>query len=702
MSSDSSYVAESDERLSSPEPQFPSSPPRPNIAAQHNVNEDLEVAPNTQSIVPSPVDNPFAQGEDAKTYFTRPNRYFGPASTWKSWTEKDRTVALSLDRVRSQDLSIHLFNAFYLKRKTNESAHGKRPKKSRKGKERAASVVSITDDALTSDPEGAGRQSTLPKTWTAWPMPPAQVPKEELLPQPGAGGALHAKSDPRPSANLEGWLIATATKLARERWDSRLWEETKTGTLKPGEVDHRDADLEIDHALDADEPEAEDAAEEEGEEPAFQLFSSRVVSVSDETESKFSARGKQSSDDEEHEVDRQPVPTADDDTTRQYFLPSARHILSTLDHLLLGLHNARHVYAAKPHGRARGRYFSRTPEDQLSTDVEEHDEGPRSASRKRRRSSSANTDTSSSSNGRRRRRDHVERLGLRDWSDVVGMAALTGWNPAVVERASERCARLFGENMLFRTFHEGDAKAGTQSHFTEQLAWDSESSTTSPEADQVEIMSVRTSAPCEACRASRSLCLPAEPRAETSRWCRNCQGAGIDCSGITVQHTTSTTNERTCPIDSCPRHTIPFRKLYHLQRHLDSVHQNDRVNDKLLGRSSTSATASADVSDADTEFAMSFGSTQPIVCPVPGCPRGRRPFPEGRRLYDHVRRMHPQVDVESVKELEVKRRGERRGKWRDERRRRSASARRSSSRNARRRDASTRVYEGNDDDDYRE
>ncbi|XTI84291.1 hypothetical protein V2W45_1465395 [Cenococcum geophilum] len=49
------------------------------------------------------------------------------------------------------------------------------------------------------------------------------------------------------------------------------------------------------------------------------------------------------------------------------------------------------------------------------------------------------------------------RVGLRDWSEVIGMASLMGWSDGVVERAAKRCAALFGEGMAFRTFHEGSA-----------------------------------------------------------------------------------------------------------------------------------------------------------------------------------------------------------------------------------------------------
>ncbi|EXJ81331.1 hypothetical protein A1O3_07621 [Capronia epimyces CBS 606.96] len=706
MDSDSSYVEEPDEKISSTDHLIPSSPPRPSIPGPQHVSKLLPLA-STPAIVPSLTNNVFAQGADAQSYFTRPNRYFGPASTWKSWTEEERTVAMGLDRVRSQNLTLHLFNAFHLKRKADESARGRRLKKGRKGKARATSVASTTDGEVAVDHEGTGEHSRLPRSWTAWPMPPDQVPREELLPRVKVDGALRAEDEARPSANLEGWLIATATKLARERWNERQWDDKESGVLQERdmEADKKDADLEVDPASDAEESETESESEQEHEETGVPLFSSRAASDSDESERKTSAQAPREGNRQDDEIDRRPVPLADDDTARQVFLPSARHILSRLDHLLFGLQNARYAYATKPHGTPRGKVFSQTPEDRTSTEVEGQGKS-RPASRKRRRSSSVNSDISSASAISGRRTDRAGRLGLRDWSDVVGIAALTGWDPAVVERAGERCARLFDENMLFRTFHEGDGRAGTQSWFTEHLALDSDSSTTSPEAsDQVEILAVRTSAPCKVCRQQKSMCQPAElqPQPGGTRSCKNCQVTGNDCSGITVQYNAST-NGRGCPHESCPRHTVPFRKQYHLQRHLDSVHRNGLEVERPPGRGRASASASADVSDVDTDFGMSLGPSGPIVCPVPGCPRGKEPFPQGRSLYDHVRRMHPEVDVDTVKQLEAKRRGEHRGKWRDERRKRSVSRRRSSSRNRRVRATSQTGGDGDgddDDDEYR-
>lgn len=50
--------------------------------------------------------------------------------------------------------------------------------------------------------------------------------------------------------------------------------------------------------------------------------------------------------------------------------------------------------------------------------------------------------------------NHQKRLGLRDWSEVLGMAALAGFSEDVIKRATQRCADMFGEGMVVRTLVE--------------------------------------------------------------------------------------------------------------------------------------------------------------------------------------------------------------------------------------------------------
>lgn len=53
---------------------------------------------------------------------TRPNRWTGAPSTWRTYTEEDRQTYIALEALRNNDLSSHLYNAFALRRPGLRSA----------------------------------------------------------------------------------------------------------------------------------------------------------------------------------------------------------------------------------------------------------------------------------------------------------------------------------------------------------------------------------------------------------------------------------------------------------------------------------------------------------------------------------------------------------------------------------------------------
>jgi hypothetical protein len=53
--------------------------------------------------------------DSEELYETRPNRWRGPASSWRTLTNEDRLTWSALEGLRNQDLSLHLYNAFALK-----------------------------------------------------------------------------------------------------------------------------------------------------------------------------------------------------------------------------------------------------------------------------------------------------------------------------------------------------------------------------------------------------------------------------------------------------------------------------------------------------------------------------------------------------------------------------------------------------------
>lgn len=56
------------------------------------------------------------QSEDSEDLFeSRPNRWRGAPQSWRTLTEEDRLTHNALERLRNQDLSVHLYNVFALR-----------------------------------------------------------------------------------------------------------------------------------------------------------------------------------------------------------------------------------------------------------------------------------------------------------------------------------------------------------------------------------------------------------------------------------------------------------------------------------------------------------------------------------------------------------------------------------------------------------
>lgn len=129
--------------------------------------------------------------------------------------------------------------------------------------------------------------------------------------------------------------------------------------------------------------------------------------------------------------DAQFVMSADDDEAEKLLRPIVRHVLGKFDDLLEGLHQSRQGHTRDSyttqsgHDRKRQKFKRRAAEAVTSSDE---------AQDTVRRSSVAS-------------RPHRQRLGARDWSEVLGIASLVGWSPDIIARARTRCASLFAENM---------------------------------------------------------------------------------------------------------------------------------------------------------------------------------------------------------------------------------------------------------------
>ena len=328
---------------------------------------------------------------------SRPNKYHGPASTWRNWTAPERELVASLDQLTAKDLSVHLYNVFKLKQK-------------RSAKQRSQPELDENDaDMYDAD------SWVPPRVWTAWPLAPEAVPREQeerkwvepiILPPP------YIVRREMPGDSLRELLEAEVQRKARIKFAERPW-----------------ADID---------------------------------------------------DDDGNELtNMKPVDMTDDERASKILRPTIHAILARLDSLLMGLHSARNASLAyddsgnesqsqtrvrsisQPRIRKRKRVASGTDavtasasEGAMTVSETDTSFASKTVPRLRGRANRSTSFSQTSNNGHIHRRK--SRLALRDWSDILGLASMTGWEPAVIEKAATRCASLFEECIKLRTLKEGD------------------------------------------------------------------------------------------------------------------------------------------------------------------------------------------------------------------------------------------------------
>ncbi|MCJ1306484.1 hypothetical protein MMC25_000127 [Agyrium rufum] len=465
-------------------------------------------------------------------------RYKGKASTYRQWIAPERDLKRSLDRLDAQDLSLHLYKAHVLGAKAREAAE-------------AAKNDEIPEE-LTLQP---------PPSWTAWPMEPEDVPRGQF--QSLAAGNNVAKEGWRslrasqgPGEEIEEDLIALMLRQARERLDVRPSEANEDNVLDQYASGQQDA------------PDS-----------SITILTSPTLA---ENVTNYSLRPRRVAHPHKREVLssrpsskatqiplKRPRFMLDDDRANLVLQPTARHLLSNLDKLLTGLHHARAAYQPKNNESDMETVSSQTDADlgENAVDSELDQSQPISPSKRQRSRASTNTEspskrqrhaTSNRSSSLPRSRGSTPRkhgsqpsrapLGLRDWSDILGMASLTGWDQDVVKRAAERCANLFEEEMEFRTLEEKAAGRDAFSHLNHSkgrsiVSQPYSSTVPTTEEDDEDDSSSSTSKR----QSSRK---PRRRRIETDH--------------ILV-----------CPFSGCNRSQRGFSRQWNLNKHLREIHARD-------------------------------------------------------------------------------------------------------------------------------
>ncbi|POS78896.1 RNA polymerase I specific transcription initiation factor [Diaporthe helianthi] len=162
----------------------------------------------------------------------------------------------------------------------------------------------------------------------------------------------------------------------------------------------------------------------------------------------------------------------------------------------------------------------------------------------------------------------LDRFRLRDWSDVLGAAALAGFPPGVVARATQRCADLFGQGM---EMHMIDGRAGGVKTTTYQPGGEMPPDSLEAEGDggglehrRVQSVSRKSSAPLS--------------RTASSTSDEDDGDEGGASPNKTPQKRTKSKGKRGqnfCPFPDCERATDGFDRLFNLKRHLKRVHGED-------------------------------------------------------------------------------------------------------------------------------
>ncbi|KAL6358840.1 hypothetical protein LRP88_09032 [Fusarium phalaenopsidis] len=526
----------------------------------------------------------------------RPNRWTGPKSTWRTLTEEDRLLWQSMKQLQDQDLSVHLYNAFALKRRSRDAESAR--------------------DLMVKTADGQDAVWAPPKMWTAWPLKHKQVPKERLInsqPDEDDRFTFRKQEEILPSTELEEEVSATILRTAKRRFRKRMSNMAPRPSIEESGNDTP--------AAPSRESSMRPETEDEGEKMAV-----------DAEGSKMTGRGGRKT--------YEPVESTNDELSYQLLRPSVRHILSQLDATLSILHNSRlagmsymsdssteeesdsqsgHRLSrggrrmpshdtdgsapptpATPSRRGRPRKIRvphegetqeefllrvareshrkkpTTPKDKDAAFEEwmrkgdEAIERERSLSLKRGASEGPDSDVASSASGTYMDRKRA-RWGLRDWSDVLGAAALAGFSSETIARTARRCADLFEEGMVIRTLNEVPVSQGIGISGVEyrpepiRLSYSDEDEDADDESDgaadlvQRRVASrqaslARSSRSPDSLGSRRSTRSPVPPKSPRSR--------SASAGGLVF-----------CPVASCDRAAQGFTRKANLRRHIELVHQ---------------------------------------------------------------------------------------------------------------------------------
>ncbi|KAG9908887.1 hypothetical protein KCU94_g2931, partial [Aureobasidium melanogenum] len=472
----------------------------------HPVDETDQVAAGDIEELQEPRNNRRPSAiSDTSDVDVRPNRFRGSDRAWLHHTHADRSLAISLDQLNAHDLSLHLYSAHHLKaRLRHQQASSSYKPWSRKSR-------------WLPDNQNIQKPWYPESDWTAWPLPPDIVPNgNETFGRPNDGlesYTLRNANQPTPADSLREQLHAVMLARAHEDWKSRNQHvpESHYATTATNATPIRYSPVRRGRTRSVSAgPSSVPSSPSVGDDlPPLSSLDQSVMEQ--EEQSHIDSHPDQSIKDEAEKIEdkdlARPVFSADDDRSHALLDPTVNHVMSKLDRLLLALHQSRQAHSlrtrdgdtsdssarsnsrsrstpnrsssktsnkrakksSEPQTATRTRHSLRTgtasrpssPTDLVVFDDSGEDETYEPEKPKRRsrspsnRASSTEPETQTTSPSGKKRRN-TRKPGLRDWSEVLGMASLIGLDPAVIERTRQRCRDLFGEDMHLFTMPEND------------------------------------------------------------------------------------------------------------------------------------------------------------------------------------------------------------------------------------------------------
>lgn len=639
------------------------------------------------------------QSEDSEELFeSRPNRWRGPPQSWRTITEEDRLTFNALERLRNRDLSVHLYNAFALK----QTQTAPRPH-----------ILDAIAQAQGSELE----PWVPPKSWTAWPLRADLVPTDDLMKSTEDEDEVltFRKSQIKaPSSQLEDVMNAAILRSAKEKFRKRQLYEPLAATHEHNVVKSESVSSGNDSTASNEESEEAEMRSQDGEVPqnkAGEKIYTPTVAADDDASYELirpSTRAILSKLDQTLTVlhnarntsygglTDSDSSTSDEDDLYNEATPSGHRARSRAKSRSRQTSRASSVAnSLGARSRSQSQVPTASPSKSTANSGRKMSSMPREGEserdflrrrameQKKKRPLFSDDETTTAGEGaksprksRQRRtqprsdqsvywlQKRVDRLDLRGWSDVMGAAALAGFDARVIERATQRCANLFGQGMDMHTISE-DARIKTRRYLPGKVILSSGSedenedeqpdhqnrsvsrhpslapsrpiSLVSSDDDEREDKNRRFASPrkrqrrsssrgpgldayychhagCE--RAIRSFDRPANLR----RHLQLVHGEDDWQEGHTPRPERKLYN---CPHTDCERASRPFDKGHNLRRHLQLVH----------GR---------ETGESSKDRSRSRSRVPPVqhFCPHTDCDRASRPFDRKTNLTRHLERVH--------------------------------------------------------------